>query len=201
MNMSSDTTVLKTSYQSQSLLLKNNHSKLEQLAITAPWKKLRDLLNGSSKMIGKPFTHPILTMKLLVLQELLDINTEQLRGHLGTHYSLFIFFIPGMENGIPEQAEVNRLKTCLQEMKLLYPFLSECVETLGLDRSKVNLYEYYDSEAPAEYSSSKSCALHSLACPRCGRKNLHIRTQSLITKIFSKKKSYTCNICTLHFVL
>ncbi|MCK5896922.1 MAG: hypothetical protein KAG20_08955 [Cocleimonas sp.] len=200
MNTLSDTTVIKSSYQSHSLLLKNNASKLEQLAVTAPWKKLKELLHGSSKAIGKPFHHPILIMKLLVLQELLDIDTEQLREHLDDRYSLFVFLIPGMENGIPEQSEVDRLKNCLQEMNLLYPFLSECVETLGLDRSKINLYEYYGHETSAEYSST-SCALHSLACPRCGRKNLHIRTQSLITKIFSRRKAYTCNVCTLHFAL
>jgi hypothetical protein len=198
--MSPDATVLKTPYQTHSLLLKSKHSKLEKLALTAPWQKLKDLLHGSSKTIGKPFLSPILIMKLLVLQELLQINTEQLQEHLDEHYSLFIFLIPGMENGIPEQSEIERLKQCLQEMNLLYPFLSECVEVLGIDRSKINLYEYYDHNSSPKYSSSP-CALHSLACPRCGRKNLHIRAQSLITKIFSKKSSYTCNVCTLHFAL
>ena len=199
MNMLSDATVLKTSYQTQSLLFKSNHSRLEKLALTAPWKKLKDLLHGSSKTIGKPFHSPILMMKLLVLQELLDINIEQLRENLDEHYGLFVFLIPGMENGIPEQSEIERLKQCLQEMNLLYPFLSECVEVLGLDRSKINLYEYYDHDSSPEYSSP--CTLHSLACPRCGRKNLHIRTQSLIARIFSKKSSYACNVCTLHFAL
>jgi hypothetical protein len=182
------------------LLLTSTHSKLEELAVTAPWKKLKELLNSSSKSIGKPFKNPILIMKLLVLQELLDINTAQLRNHMNEHYSLFVFLIPGMEKGIPNQSEVNRLKECLQEMSLLYPFLSECVEILGLDRSKINLYEYYEDDSPTDYSSPTD-ALHSLACPRCGRKNLHIRERSLITKIFSKKKSYTCNVCTLHFAL
>jgi hypothetical protein len=200
MNMSADATVLKTSYKTHSLLLKTNHSRLEKLALTAPWKKLKDLLHGSSRTIGKPFHNPILMMKLLVLQELLNINTEQLQEYLDEHYSLFVFLIPGMENGIPAQSEIDRLKQCLQEMNLLYPFFSECVEVLGLDRSKINLYEYYGHNSSTEYSSSP-CALHSIACPRCGRKNLHIRKQSLMTKIFSKKSSYTCNVCTLHFSL
>ncbi len=200
MNMSPDTTVLKTPCRTHSLLLKSNHSKLEKLALTAPWQKLKDLLHGSSKTIGKPFHSPILMMKLLVLQELLQINTKQLQEYLDEHYSLFIFLIPGMENGIPEQSEIERLKQCLQEMNLLYPFLNECVEVLGIDRSKINLYEYYDHNSSPKYASPPS-ALHSLACPRCGRKNLHIRAQSLITKIFSKKSSYTCNVCTLHFAL
>jgi len=200
MNMSVDSTALKNSCQTHSLLLTSTHSKLEELAVTAPWKKLKELLNSSSKSIGKPFKNPILIMKLLVLQELLDINTNQLRNHMDEHYSLFIFLIPGMENGIPNKSEVDRLKECLQEMSLLYPFLNECVEILGLDRSKVNLYEYYDPDSSTEYSPPTT-ALHSLACPRCGRKNLHVRDRSLITKIFSKKKSYTCNVCTLHFAL
>jgi hypothetical protein len=189
-----------TTYQTNSLLLTSSHSKLEKLALTAPWKKMKTLLDGTSKTIGKPFQNPILMMKLLVLQELLDIDTEQLRPHLGSHYSLFVFLIPGMENGLPDSAEVNRLKQCLQEMNLLYPFLSECVEILGVDRSKINLYEYYENEASSQ-SFSSSCSLHSLACPRCGRKNLHIRKQSLIAKLIHKKKAYTCNICTLHFAL
>jgi hypothetical protein len=199
MNMSSNASTLKTSYQTHSLLFKNNHSKLEKLSLTAPWKKLKELLHGSSKTIGKPFCNPILMMKLLVLQELLHINTKQLQEHLDEHYTLFVFLIPGMENGIPEQSEIERLKQCLQEMNLLYPFLSECVEVLGLDRSKINLYDYYGHKSPKEYSPP--CDLHSLACPRCGRKNLHMREQSFVTKIFSKRSSYTCNVCTLHFVL
>ncbi len=198
--LSSSTSVQKPSYQTSSLLLTSNHSKLEKLAVTAPWKKMKTLLDGTSKTIGKPFQNPILIMKLLVLRELLDIDTEQLRPHLGSHYSLFVFLIPGMENGLPDNAEVNRLKQCLQEMNLLYPFLSECVEILGVDRSKINLYEYYENE-PSAQNFSSSCSLYSLACPRCGRKNLHTRKQSLIAKIISKKKAYTCNICTLHFAL
>ncbi len=198
--LSSPTSVQKSPYQTNSLLLTSNHSKLEKLAVSAPWEKMKTLLHGTSKTIGKPFQNPILIMKLLVLQELLNIDIEQLRPHLGNHYSLFIFLIPGMENGLPDNAEVNRLKQCLQEMNLLYPFLSECVEILGLDRSKINLYEYYENEpSPQNFSSSSS--LYSLACPRCGRKNLHIRKQSLIAKIISNKKAYTCNICTLHFAL
>ena len=102
-----------TTYQTHSLLLTSSHSKLEKLAVTAPWKKMKNLLDGTSKTIGKPFQNPILIMKLLVLQELLDIDTEQLRPHLGSHYSLFLFLIPGMENGLPDNAEVNRLKQCL----------------------------------------------------------------------------------------
>lgn len=198
--MSASTTILKPSYQPHILLSKSNHSKLEKLALTAPWKKLKSLLHGSSKSIGKPFLNPILMMKLLVLQELLQINTEQLQEHLDEHYSLFLFLIPGMENGIPKQSEIERLKQCLQEMNLLYPFLSECVDVLGLDRSKINLYAYYGHNPSEQYSSCPS-ALHALACPRCGRKNLQMRAQSLITKIFSKKSSYACNICTLHFAL
>ncbi len=198
--LSGSSSLPKTRYKTNPLLLASSHSKLEKLAVTAPWEKMKTLLNGTSKTIGKPFQNPILIMKLLVLQELLDIDTEQLQLHLGSHYSLFLFLIPGMENGLPDKSEVNRLKKCLQEMNLLYPFLSECVEILGIDRSKINLYEYYNNK-PSPENFSSSCSLHSLACPRCGRKNLHLRKQSLIAKILSKRKAYTCNICTLHFAL
>ena len=198
--LSGSSSLAKTRYRSNPLLLTSSYSKLEKLAATAPWEKMEIFLNGRSKAIGKPFQNPILIMKLLVLQELLDIDTKQLQLHLGNHYSLFLFLISGMENGLPDKLEVNRLKKCLQEMNLLYPFLSECVEILGIDRSKINLYKYYnDKPFPENFSSS--CSLHSLACPRCGRKNLHLRKQSLIAKIIGKRKAYTCNICTFHFAL
>jgi predicted RNA-binding Zn-ribbon protein involved in translation (DUF1610 family) len=186
-------------------LSRNQLSRLEQLATAAPWQKLEVLLQSNSETIENPFSHPILLMKLLVLQEFFDINIQQLRSRLGTQYSLFVLFVPGLEHEMPSLTEIARLKRCLQKMNVLYAFFNECVEVLGLDRSKIDLYPYYNEDSDTDKmliaTFPASQALHSLACPRCSRKNLRRRKQSLVLKIFSTKKAYTCNSCAFHFDL
>ena len=187
------------------VLSHNQLTRLEYLAAAAPWKKLEILLKRHSSHIEQPFAAPILAMKLLVLQEFFDVNPCQLRTHLGKHYSLFVLFVPGMEAELPDVSEIDRLKRCLHKMNVLYAFFNECVEVLGLDRSKIDLYQYYNEENTKEISLLESFSttknLHSLACPRCSRKNLRTRKQSLVMKIFSVKKAYTCNSCAFHFEL
>jgi transposase-like protein len=86
-------------------------------------------------------------------------------------------------------------------------YCNECVEILGLDRSKIDLYQYYSDEQsfttePTSIDNYPSVrTLHSINCPRCNRKNLRTRKQSLLMKIFSVKKSFTCNTCSFHFDL
>ena len=187
------------------VLSHNQFSRLEYLAAAAPWKKLEILLKSHSSTIEQPFAHPLLLMKLLVLQEFFDINGQQLRTYLGKQYSLFVLFVPGMEVELPNTAEIERLKRCLHKMNLLYAFFNECVDILGLDRSKVDLYQYYNEEDAKDTAMiepfNAAQTLHSLACPRCSRKNLRTRKQSLVMKIFSVKKAYTCNSCAFHFDL
>lgn len=194
--------------KSAPLLTKKQLSKIETLAKTAPWQKLDALLSHNSKAMGDAFQNPILLMKLLVLQELFNLDVRQLRNHLGSHYSLFAFFIPGMEKGLPKISEVERLKNCLHKLHLLHPFLSECVDVIGLDRSKTDFYVYYyDEEKNPHRAISVSQQfkatgfLPSIACPRCGRRKVREGEQTLIKKIFTNKKAYICNSCTLHFDL
>jgi len=187
------------------VLSRSQLSRLEYLAVAAPWGKLEILLQSHSHLIEQPFSHPILLMKLLVLHEFFDVNMQQLRSHLGQQYSLFVLFVPGMETDLPNLAEIERLKRCLQKMNVLYAFFNECVEVLGLDRSKIDLYQYYNGDNTSDITViepfSAAQTLHSLACPRCSRKNLRTRKQSLVMKIFSVKKAYTCNSCAFHFDL
>jgi hypothetical protein len=187
------------------VLNKSQLSRLEYLATAAPWKKLEILLQSHSSTVEQPFSHPILLMKLLVLYEFFDVNIQQLRSHLGAQYSLFVLFVPGMEEDLPDLAEIERLKRCLQKMNVLYAFFNECVEILGLDRSKIDLYQYYNEDNASDITVIEpfpaSQTLHALACPRCSRKNLRTRKLSLVMKIFSVKKAYTCNSCAFHFDL
>ncbi len=189
------------------LLTKKQLRKIESLATTAPWQKLDALLSHNSKAMGDAFKNPIFFMKLLVLRELFNVDVHQLRTHLGQHYSLFAFFIPGMEKGLPSTAEIDRLQTRLHEQHLLHPFLSECVDVIGLDRSKVDFYVYhYNDENPknALSISQKFKAtgfLPTLACPRCNRRKVREGEQTLLKKIFTTQKAYICNSCTLHFDL
>jgi hypothetical protein len=189
------------------LLTKKQLRKIESLATTAPWQKLDALLSHNSKAMGDAFPNPILLMKLLVLRELFNVDVHQLRAHLGQHYSLFAFFIPGMEKGLPSTTEIDRLQARLHEQHLLHPFLSECVDVIGLDRSKIDFYVYYyDDENPrnALSVSQKFKAtgfLPTLACPRCSRRKVREGEQTLLKKIFTTRKAYICNSCTLHFDL
>lgn len=192
---------------SEFVLTKKQLKKIESLAKTAPWQKLDALLSHNSKAMGQAFPNPILLMKLLVLQELFNVDVEQLRSHLGKHYSLFAFFIPGMEHGLPRVSEVQRLKNRLHELHLLHPFLSECVDVIGLDRSKIDFYMYcYDDEKSHNNLSisqqfQATRFLSTLACPRCNRRRVREGEQTLIKKVFTTRKAYICNSCTLHFDL
>lgn len=199
---------LDTKTESAPLLTKKQLGKIEMLAKTAPWQKLDALLSHNTKAMGDAFQNPILLMKLLVLQELFNVDAHQLRKHLGTHYSLFAFFIPGMEKGLPKTNEVERLKTCLHKLHLLHPFLSECVDVIGLDHSHTDFYVYYyDEKDKPHHAVSVSQQfkatgfLPTLACPRCNRRKVREGEQTLIKKIFTNKKAYICNSCTLHFEL
>lgn len=179
--------------------------RLEQMAATMPWQKLEILLTRASKNIGEPFEQPVLLMKLLVLQELLKVDMPLLRSHLGKHYSLFIYLIPGMEGGLPERQEIDRLKTCLKNMNLLYPFLNECADILGLNRARLDLSAYCQTDNPHSIRASSLFAasqeLASLACPRCGRKHTRIRKQNLMERWLNRKRAYICNACAYHFEL
>lgn len=190
------------------LLTKRQLGKIETLATTAPWQKLDALLSHNSKVMGEAFPNPILLMKLLVLQELFNVNVRQLRSHLGQHYSLFAFFISGMEKGLPKISEIDRLRKRLDGLNLLHPFLSECVDTIGLDRSKIDYYIYYynEDETPRNTLSvsqqfKATGFLPTLACPRCNRRKVREGEQTLLKKIFTVQKAYICNSCTLHFDL
>jgi hypothetical protein len=199
--------VLDIKQESTLILTKKQLNKIEALAKTAPWQKLDALLSHNSKAMGQAFQNPIFLMKLLVLQELFSVDVQQLRSHLGQQYSLFVFFIPGMEKGLPKISEIKRLQTRLHQLNLLHPFLSECVDVIGLDRSKTPFYLHYYDNNPPQYAISVSQQFKAtgfastLACPRCSRRRVREGEQTLIKKIFTARKSYICNSCTFHFDL
>jgi hypothetical protein len=58
-------------------------------------------------------------MKLLVLQEFFDIDPAKLRLYLGSQYSLFVLFVPGLEETFPEVEEIERLRRYLYKMNVL----------------------------------------------------------------------------------